>query len=42
MSYNITGIKYIAEDGKVRPWTVDSVARISEMAEAYAGQEEAE
>lgn len=27
-----------AEGGKVRPWTVDNVARISEMAEAYAGQ----
>ena len=27
-----------AESGKVRPWTVDNVARISEMAEAYAGQ----
>ena len=26
-----------AEGGKVRPWTVDNVARISEMAEAYAG-----
>ena len=28
-----------AEGGKVRPWTVDNVARISEMADAYAGQE---
>lgn len=27
-----------AEGGKVRPWTVDNVARISEMAEAYAGR----
>ena len=27
-----------AEGGKVRPWTVDNVARISEMAEAYTGQ----
>lgn len=27
-----------AEGGKVRPWTVDNVARISEMAEAYMGQ----
>ncbi len=27
-----------AEGGKVRPWTVDNVGRISEMAEAYAGQ----
>ena len=27
-----------AEGGKVRPWTVDNVARISEMAEAYLGQ----
>jgi len=27
-----------AEGGKVRPWTVDNVARISEMAEAYVGQ----
>ena len=31
-----------AEGGKVRPWTVDNVARISEMAEAYLGQGEAE
>ena len=31
-----------AEGGKVRPWTVDNVGRISEMAEAYAGQGEAE
>ena len=28
-----------AEGGKVRPWTVDNVGRISEMAEAYLGQE---
>jgi hypothetical protein len=27
-----------AEGGKVRPWTVDNVGRISEMAEAYLGQ----
>jgi hypothetical protein len=27
-----------AEGVKVRPWTVDNVARISEMAEAYLGQ----
>lgn len=27
-----------AEGGKVQPWTVDNVGRISEMAEAYAGQ----
>jgi hypothetical protein len=27
-----------AEGGKVRPWTVDNVGRISEMAEAYAGR----
>ena len=27
-----------AEGGKVRPWTVDSVARISEMAEMYLSQ----
>jgi len=27
-----------AEGGKVQPWTVDNVARISEMAEAYVGQ----
>ena len=27
-----------AEGGKVRPWTVDNVERISEMAGAYAGQ----
>ena len=27
-----------AEGGKVRPWTIDNVGRISEMAEAYAGQ----
>jgi len=26
-----------AEDGKVRPWTVDNVARISEMADAQMG-----
>ena len=25
-------------NGLVRPWTVDNVARISEMAEAYTGQ----
>ncbi len=31
-----------AEGGKVRPWTIDNVARISEMAEAYLGQGEAE
>lgn len=31
-----------AEGGKVRPWTADNVARISEMAEAYLGQGEAE
>lgn len=29
-----------AEGGKVRPWTVDNVGRISEMAEAYLGQGE--
>lgn len=27
-----------AEDGKVRPWTVDNVARISEMADAQMGR----
>ncbi len=27
-----------ADGGKVRPWTVDNVGRISEMAEAYAGR----
>lgn len=27
-----------AEDGKVRPWTADNVARISEMADAQMGQ----
>ena len=27
-----------AEDGKVRPWTVDNVARISEMADAQIGR----
>ena len=27
-----------AEGGKVRPWTVDNVARISEMAETYLSQ----
>ena len=27
-----------AEGGKVRPWTIDNVARISEMAEAYLSQ----
>ena len=31
-----------AEGGKVRPWTVDNVARISEMAEAYVSQGGAE
>jgi len=30
--------QWTAEDGKVRPWTVDNVARISEMAEAYLSQ----
>ena len=30
--------RLFAEGGKVRPWTVDNVARISEMAEAYLGQ----
>jgi hypothetical protein len=25
----------VAEDGKVRPWSVQDVARISEMAEAH-------
>ena len=31
-----------AEGGKVRPWTVDNVARISEMAEVYLSQGEVE
>lgn len=30
--------QWTAEDGKVRPWTVDNVARISEMADAQMGQ----
>lgn len=30
--------QWAAEDGKVRPWTVDNVARISEMAEAQIGR----
>ena len=30
--------QWTAEDGKVRPWTVDNVARISEMADAQMGK----